>query len=258
MVSISLEGSSSRCCHERQFEREDQTNGHAHPTETSVAANGNGARHALVADVRAAVVYAKGNPYPARLLKNVLLNGSGSLKEVRHYELSLGESNLKYETGDALGVLPVNCPALVGDVLRSLHCTGEETITLANETLALGEALSCKLDITKPSLELLKFVAQGAPNSELPALLTTERAANRKAWLYGRDILDLLALLPTPLAVDDLLPLLRPLTPRLYSIASSPSAHPGEVHLTVNAVRYETFGRRRKGVAQHVSRGSGR
>jgi sulfite reductase (NADPH) flavoprotein alpha-component len=76
-----------------------------------------------------------------------------------------------------------------------------------------------------------------------------ERAADLKKWVHGRDVLDLLQLLPAPISLAEFLLLLRKLAPRLYSISSSPKAHPGEVHLTVSAVRYESFNRRRKGVA---------
>jgi sulfite reductase (NADPH) flavoprotein alpha-component len=80
-------------------------------------------------------------------------------------------------------------------------------------------------------------------------LLAPERREDLKKWIFGRDVLDTLRLLPEPLTLAELLPLLRRLAPRLYSISSSPKAHPGEVHLTVSAVRYESYGRQRHGVA---------
>ena len=98
-------------------------------------------------------------------------------------------------------------------------------------------------EISRPSQDLVKFVAKSTPASELAALHAPERAADLKKWLWGRHVIDLLQLLPEPLAVPEFLKLLRKLAPRLYSISSSPKAHPGEVHLTVSAVRYETHGR---------------
>jgi len=86
-------------------------------------------------------------------------------------------------------------------------------------------------------------------NAELAALLAPERRDDLKKWLWGRQVIDLLAMLPGPMPVAEFIPLLKKLTPRLYSISSSPKAHPGEVHLTVGAVRYESHGRVRKGVA---------
>ena len=89
----------------------------------------------------------------------------------------------------------------------------------------------------------------GAPLAELAALLAPEKREDLKKWLWGRHVIDLLDLLPAPLPVAEFIPLLKKLAPRLYSISSSPKAHPGEVHLTVGAVRYESHGRVRKGVA---------
>jgi sulfite reductase (NADPH) flavoprotein alpha-component len=95
----------------------------------------------------------------------------------------------------------------------------------------------------------LAEIGRRAPASELASLLQPQRAVDLKAWLWGRHILDLLLLLGTPLLCREFTSLLRKLTPRLYSISSSPKAHPGQVHLTVNALRYESHGRKRKGVA---------
>ena len=67
-----------------------------------------------------ATAYGKSNPFPAKLLKNLLLNKPGSGKEVRHYEIALNGSGLTYEAGDALGVVPVNCTELVDDVIAAL------------------------------------------------------------------------------------------------------------------------------------------
>ena len=193
--------------------------------------------------------FGKANPFPAKLLKNVLLNKPGSAKEVRHYELSLAGSGLAYEAGDALGVVPVNCPALVDEALALLGCTGAETIAVDDSPTLLREALTHHFDLSKPSAELLSSVAARAPGSELAALLAPERRDDLKKWLWGRDVQDILRLSSQPFSPAELAPLLRKLSPRLYSISSSPKAHPGEVHLTVSAVRYESYGRGRKGVA---------
>ncbi len=191
----------------------------------------------------------KKNPFPARLLRNVLLNKPGSSKEVRHYEISLEGSGLSYEVGDALGVVPANCASLVDDLLAALHCGGEENVKVEETTMPLRTAMLRHFDITRPSKELLAFAAKINADAEFVPLLTTDRAADLKQWLRGRDVLDILRCLHRPVSAEELTPLLRKLAPRLYSIASSPKAHPGEVHLTVSAVRYECFGRNRKGVA---------
>jgi sulfite reductase (NADPH) flavoprotein alpha-component len=115
--------------------------------------------------------------------------------------------------------------------------------------MSLREALTHHFDVTKPSQEMIAAVAKAAPQSELAPLLAPEKRDDLKKWLWGRHVIDLLHLLPAPMSVTEFVPLLKRLAPRLYSISSSPKAHPGEVHLTVGAVRYESHGRVRKGVA---------
>lgn len=193
--------------------------------------------------------FSQSSPFPTKLLNNVLLSKEGSAKEVRHYEIGLEGSELVYEPGDALGVIAENCPALVEEVIAALHCTGSERVKVGETELELHQALRSHFDITKPTQSLLAAAGKSLPGSDLAALLSVERAADLKKWLWGRDVLDILRLFPEPLPIADLLPMLQKLSPRLYSIASSAKAHPNEVHLTVGAVRYENFGRARKGVA---------
>ncbi len=197
----------------------------------------------------ASPAYGKSNPFPAKLLKNVLLNKPGSGKEVRHYEIALNGSGLAYEAGDALGVVPVNCPELVDDIIVALKAKPDENVKFGDNIMSLREALTHHFDVTKPSQEMIAAVGKAAPQSELAVLLAPEKRDDLKKWLWGRHVIDLLELLPTPMPVTEFIPLLKKLAPRLYSISSSPKAHPGEVHLTVGAVRYESHGRERKGVA---------
>jgi len=194
--------------------------------------------------------WSKKNPFPARLLANRLLNGEGSGKEVRHFEISLAGSGLSYEVGDALGVVPANCNALVGDILAELGCDGEEAVHTADGAeISLRLALTQHYDICRPTAELLRAAAaRGAAGGELAALLDPARKDDLKKWLWGREIIDVVTGLTQPLTAGDLVPLLKKLQPRLYSISSSPKAHPDEVHLTVAAVRYDGHGRGRKGV----------
>ena len=193
--------------------------------------------------------FSKSNPFPAKLLKNVLLNKPGSVKEVRHYEISLEGSGLTYEVGDALGVVPVNCPALVDEMLAVLRCAGDEAVSVGDVEMPLREALTRHFDLCKLSQELLAAVGSRAPGSELAALLAPGRRDELKKWLWGRDVQDIIRVSEKSFSPAELVPLLKKLAPRLYSISSSPKAHPGQVHLTVSAVRYESFGRGRKGVA---------
>ena len=213
------------------------------------AASSNGA--SVTEDLSAETGYSKRNPFPARLLTNRLLNAEGSGKEVRHYEISLAGSGLSYEVGDALGVVPANCGELVGDVLAALGCDGEEAVkTLDGSESSLRLALALHYDITRPSAELLKAAAErGAARGELSSLLDPERKDDLKKWLWGREIIDVIGGIAPGFSAAEFVALLKKLQPRLYSISSSPKAHPDEVHLTIAAVRYDAHGRARKGVA---------
>lgn len=206
--------------------------------------------HSMSAEPAIARPYSRNNPFAARLLANRLLTGSGSAKEVRHFAIALEGSGLSYEVGDALGVVPTNCPALVNDILAALGCDGEEGVkeTDGGET-SFRNALLRRYQITQPPPALLEAIAERAQSGELKSLLAPGNKAALEKHLHGREVIDFL--LAHPLArftPPEFVGLLRKLNPRLYSIASSPRAHPGEVHLCVGTVRYESHGRLRKGV----------
>ena len=201
-----------------------------------------------VSSLVAAEGYSRTNPFPARLLTNQKLTGEGSGKEVRHVVIALEGSGLAYAAGDALGVRPTNCPSLVSELLEALRCDGEEAVpVLGGQEVSFRKALGDCYDITKPSPELLKAAAEGVP--ALRALLEPDHKEDLKRWLFGREVIDVLLEAPhLGLAPEKFVSLLKPLAPRLYSISSSPKAHPGQVHLTVGIVRHESHGRPRKGV----------
>jgi sulfite reductase (NADPH) flavoprotein alpha-component len=209
----------------------------------------NGAKFEDGAAAKPVPLYGRHNPFPARLLTNLLLNKPGSAKEVRHYEIDIDGSDLSYQVGDALGVNPVNCPELVNQIIAALRSNADETVTVGGSVISLREALTRHLEITRPSQELVAAVAKAAPDSELARLLAADKPDALKAWLHGRGIIDLIHLLQQPFPLPEFMALLKKLAPRLYSISSSPKAHPGQVHLTVSAVRYQSHGLLRKGVA---------
>lgn len=193
--------------------------------------------------------WSKKNPFPARLLVNRRLTGDGSGKEVRHFEISLAGSGLSYEAGDALGVMPANCPGLVHDLIAALGCDGEEAVKSPDgaET-SLRAALTYHYDVAKPSNDLLKLAAERMTDDTLKTLLVPERGGDLKSWLWGREVVDVVLAMSAKFSAAELIPLLKKLQPRLYSISSSPKAHPDEVHLTVGVVRYDSHGRARKGI----------
>jgi sulfite reductase (NADPH) flavoprotein alpha-component len=192
--------------------------------------------------------YSRAKPFPARLKTNRRLNRDGSQKDTRHFEIVLAGSGLTYEAGDALGVVPTNCPALVEQLLATLGFSGDEAMGDSSPA-SLHQLLSTGLSITAPTPALVKEAATRSANAELLALLEPTRKAELDQWLFGRDVVDVLRVCPgATFAPAEFTALLRKLQPRLYSISSSPKAHPGEVHLTVAAVRYTAHGRAKQGV----------
>ena len=194
--------------------------------------------------------YSKKNPFPAPLLTNRQLNAPGSAKETRHFEISLEGSDLDYEVGDALGVVPANCPTLVHEILGALSFTGEESIPSTNgETIALREALLRHYEITKIPQPFLRAMSERSGNAGLRALSEPGVNGELTKFLWGREIIDLLlGFSEVKFAPAEFVGMLRKLQPRLYSISSSPKANPGQVHLTIAIVRYESLGRLRQGV----------
>lgn len=194
--------------------------------------------------------YGKKNPYPARALKVELLNRAGSAKETVHLELELGGSGMTYQPGDALAVVSANRPERVGMLLEACGLSGDEPITgIEGVPRRLADALRDDYDITGLSRKVLGKLAEACGSDELLGLVAEDAAERYKEYVSGREILDAIRdFAPRGLSAQSLAGLFRKLPPRLYSIASSPLVHPGEVHLTVAAVRYEAHGIVRHGV----------
>jgi sulfite reductase (NADPH) flavoprotein alpha-component len=194
-----------------------------------------------------ATVFTRENPWPARVLESIQLNGRGSDKETYHLELDLAGSGLRFEPGDALAVRPRNHGPLVEEVLRAARLSDSAPVQLGAESLPLAAALASRRELTVLTRDVLERYAALAPHAELHGLLAD--TTRLQPYLYGRDVADLLTDFPTDQLTAQLLAdTLRPLPTRAYSIASSLLSHPDEVHLTVGAVRYEAHGRRKHGV----------
>lgn len=198
----------------------------------------------------AASAYSRRHPFPATLLEDIILNGRGSEKETHHFELSLEGSGLVYEPGDALGVCPTNAPDVINDLLAVLHFSEDEKVTVEKETVTLREAFTRLLEITIITRPVIQKYATLVKRKKLDALLAEDNKEALSAYLYGREIVDMVTDFPSKsISPQEFVDCLRKLPPRLYSIASSLKQHPDEVHLTVAAVRYQSHGRARKGVA---------
>ena len=195
--------------------------------------------------------YSRNNPFKAEVLENINLNGRGSNKETRHLELSLEGSGITYVPGDALGIYPENDSELVESLIQKMGWDSEELVTInkQGEVLPLKEALISHFEITTLTKPLIEKAAQLSSSEELNELLSTENKDQLKSYLHGRDLLDLISDFgPWNGSVQEFVSILRKMPARLYSIASSISAYPDEVHLTIGAVRYDAHGRERKGV----------
>jgi sulfite reductase (NADPH) flavoprotein alpha-component len=199
--------------------------------------------------------YTKDNPLPATLLENRVLNKDGSSKDTRHLVIDIAGSGLSYSVGDSLGVYPSNRPQLVEEIIALLGATGNEPVLPARLTAAISlrEALTSKLSLAGPTKKALDVLAAKTTSTtekaQLDALLAPGAEELRETFLGQREFIDLLEEFPSvKLAPQELVDLMRRLMPRLYSIASSPKVYPGQVHLTLAPVRYESNGRRRYGV----------
>ncbi|AWY39637.1 reductase [Pseudomonas putida] len=200
----------------------------------------------LVATAAPVSTPSKSQPYASRLLTNLQLNQQSANKETRMFSLSLADSELQYEAGDALGVIPRNCPELVAEMLELTRLSGNTTVAVDKlGELPLHKALTEHFEIARPNSDTLAFIAERSRNPAMKQLLGSERKAELKDWLWGRQLADVLQEFPVDCTATELLGTLKRLQPRLYSISSSPKAHPQEVHLTVAAVRYG----KRKGVS---------
>ncbi|MFE9123048.1 molybdopterin-dependent oxidoreductase [Streptomyces sp. NPDC007172] len=197
--------------------------------------------------------YTRDSPFATLLVGNRLLSRPGSQKEVRQFALDTRDGELTYEAGDALGVWPVNSPGLVAEWLALTGLDPGEPVEVgdAGERLRLPfeEALRTRLDLTGTSTGLLRFVVDRTGAHDLKRLLRPDNKDALTKWSWGRQAADVVGAYPVRASAADWAGALKRLQPRLYSISSSPLAHPGEVRLTVSVVRYSNdLGRDRKGV----------
>ncbi|MBJ9828192.1 NADPH-dependent assimilatory sulfite reductase flavoprotein subunit [Citrobacter freundii] len=191
--------------------------------------------------------YTKEAPLTASLAVNQKITGRDSEKDVRHIEIDLGDSGLRYQPGDALGVWYQNDPALVKELVELLWLKGDEPVTVEGKTLSLAEALQWHFELTVNTGNIVENYATLTRSETLLPLVGDK--AQLQHYAATTPIVDMVRFSPAQLDAQALVDLLRPLTPRLYSIASSQAEVESEVHVTVGVVRYEIEGRARAGGA---------
>jgi len=192
--------------------------------------------------------FSKKKPFPSPILENFNLNTGGE-KETHHLELSLEGSALDYEVGDALGVYPRNPETLVDLIIANLPFKPGLVPLPDGGEASLRDALISNFDIGTLNKSI---VQKWQARSGSPFLRSLVAADDKKAWddfCWGRDLSDLVIDHPADFTDgEDFVSILKKLQPRLYSIASSLRAHPGQVHLCVAIVRYSAYGRKRGGI----------
>ncbi|HHI5412016.1 TPA: assimilatory sulfite reductase (NADPH) flavoprotein subunit [Vibrio metoecus] len=191
--------------------------------------------------------YSKAQPYTASLSTSQKITGRDSGKDVRHIEIDLADSGITYQPGDALGVWYENRPQLVDALLDSVGLSGNEQVQVDGETLSLHSALTHYYEITAANPQLVAQFAELAQSEKLTSLAQDKEAL--REYATRTQVIDVLREEKVTLSAIQLLSLLRRLTPRLYSIASSQSEVGEEVHLTVGVVEYEHEGEQRLGGA---------
>jgi len=198
---------------------------------------------------RAAITRDRDRPFPAEVLVNQRITARDAGKDVRHIELSLRDSGLLYEPGDSLGVWPTNPVGLVGEILSVLKSDGDVSIDLGGETRPLREWLHDKRELTRLSRTFAIAHAARARADDLDAIIASPVVL--PSLLTDYQVIDLLHAFPATWTPQDFVAALRPLTPRLYSIASSQKVVEEEAHLTVARLTYRAFGRDHAGAASN-------
>jgi len=199
------------------------------------------------ANASAASQYTKKNPFNATLLANPKITGRDANKDVRHIEISLEESGITYQPGDALGVWFDNDPQLVSELLSLVNINGDEKVTINDQEMSIEQALTQHFELTQLHPGFVSAYGSAAQSDELVALGEDKDAA--REFTAERQVLDVVRQYPADISVEQLVDSLRKLTPRLYSIASAMSEVEDEVHLTVAVVDYQAFGQAHQGAA---------
>ncbi len=198
---------------------------------------------------RAGASWTREHPFAAPVLLNQRITGRDSDRDVRHLELSLEGSGLHYAPGDALGIWPVQSPLLVDAVLATLRLDGDTAVRQNDQELPLRRWLAERRELTRLTRPFLAAHAERADSDALRALLQPEAREALGRLFDSWQLLDLLQRHPAAWRADELVAALRPLAPRLYSIASSAAVVGEEAHLTVAHVDYQFDGQARWGTA---------
>jgi len=208
---------------------------------TSYVKNGN-----FVTPPKRKPLPSKSHPFSAPVLEKFNLHGAGSERSTIHMELKADVPGMSYKPGDSAGVIPINPPDLVNEILKITAFKGTQIVYFNDKKRSLEKILRDSVELSRATPDVVKKYLAICPLESLHTL--AEDKVKLTEYLTDRDIVDLLTDFPTNgLTPETFLSVLRPLQPRLYSISSSPLENPGVLHLTVGVVNYEKYGRARKG-----------
>ncbi|WP_434812111.1 molybdopterin-dependent oxidoreductase [Microbacterium sp. bgisy189] len=198
-------------------------------------------------------MFTRANPVAVPLVRNVLLSGAGSAKEVRQFGFDVARLGVSYAAGDSLGVVCANPPALVEEFLEVTGLPADAIVDIDGREQFLDDALTTSLDITRTASSFVDFVGERSSDSTLAMLRRRENAARLEQHLWATQAIDLLREFPIEATAQEWADVLGRLQPRQYSISSSPKTSPHEIQLTVAVVRFLTDrGIRRGGVASSM------
>ena len=189
--------------------------------------------------------FSKKKPFLSPVLEKVLLHGKGSDRQTIHIELNADAKGLEYEPGDAAAILPLNAQELIDEVIKITKIDSNEQVEIGGVKKTFAEALRRDVELSKITNDVIGRYLDFAPDQKLAVL--RENPSDLKAYMEGRDIIDLMQDFPIEASAGEWILILRPLQPRYYSISSSPKANPGELHLTVGVVNFKNNGRVKHG-----------
>lgn len=192
------------------------------------------------ANAVAEALYTKQNPFNATLSESLKITGRDSIKDIRHIEISLEDSGIQYLPGDALGVYFLNDDKMIERIVTATNTQSSSQVVVNGETLTLAQALKEKLEITLSYPGFVKAYQAATEQSALADLMADKTGL--REFLNRSQIVDIVEAYPAEISPQSLVDALRPITPRLYSIASSQAEVEDEVHLTVAHVEYEENG----------------
>ena len=209
-----------------------------------------GSKKIEVEEKKETVSWTRKNPFAAKITENILLSGEQSNKEIRHFEIDLEGSDIKYLVGDSVNIFPANDPMLVDNILKKIGIGKHDICEKIGKTYY--EALKNDYEISTPSKAFIKEIEPFLNSKSYSEHLRAGSKEELNSFLYGKDILDILNI-NKQLKIDAsyFIDLLRPLQHRAYSISSSPLKNPNKIEITVSKVEWDYDGRIHNGVCSN-------